>query len=175
MVILDATPLIYLATADRLELLEHTDDQPVVPQAVYHEVGTTGLEAGHPDARRVEQAVERGLLTVQPVDGSGLADRLRDNSNVSEADIAVIALAAEEDDVAVMDDRYARSTAKTEGVDTIGTVAVILNAVQAGELAPEEAIDVVDTMIDAGWYCSTALYTRIVRTIRSLSDRGDAR
>lgn len=173
MVILDATPLIYPSKVDALGLLEYTADENLVPEAVYAEVVTNGIEAGFTDARRIEQAVDRGLLTVQYVGESEFADRLRRNPNLSEADVAVITLAAKKDEVAVMDDRYARATAETEGVETIGTIAVVLNAVKKEALDPEEAIELLDGIIDAGWYCSTDLYTRIVKKIQSIADNGD--
>lgn len=170
MLVLDATPLIYLATVDRLDVLDSLDEACVVPQPVYDEVVTEGLEAGHVDPRRVEQAVESGTLSVRPAPETEFADRLSENPNLTEADVTVIALAASEDGVAVMDERYGRATADTEGVETSGTAAILGEAVHAGQLTGEEAIDVLDAMIDAGWYCSTDLYTRIVRTFRELDE-----
>lgn len=168
MLALDATPLIYLATVDRLDVLDARDEACIAPRPVYDEVVTEGLEAGHVDARRVEQAVEAGTLTVRPAPTSELAERLRANPNLTEADVAVIALAASEAGVAVMDERYGRATADTEGIETSGTAAILGEAIRAGQLTGEEAIDILDAMIDAGWYCSTDLYTRIVRTFREL-------
>ena len=69
--VLDATPLVYLATVDRLSLLPHLDGPRLVPERVYHEVVTRGLEEGCPDARRVEQGTEAGLLEVVTVEGIG--------------------------------------------------------------------------------------------------------
>lgn len=77
--------------------------------------------------------------------------------------MAVIALTAIEDGVAVMDEPYGRATADTEVVDTTGTVAIPGAAVRNEHLTGNEAIDVVDDMIDAGGYCSTDRYTRIGR------------
>lgn len=168
MLVFDATPLIYLATVDRLELVERPTEDCVVPRAVYGEVVTAGVEAGHPDARRVERAVERGVLSVSTVDDTELAERLRRNPNLSEADVDVLALATAEGGVAVMDDAYGRAVADTEGIETRGTVFLLVSAVRDGQLEAAEAKAVVDEMIDAGWYCSPDLYTRIVRTLESL-------
>lgn len=170
MYVFDATPLIYFATVDRLDIFEALDEDCIVPQPVYDEVVSVGLDAGHPDARRVERAVEAGTLAVRPSPKSDLADRLTENPNLTDSDVAVIALAAAEDAVAVMDDQYGRATAETEGVDTIGTVAILGAAVRHGRFSGEEAVEVVDDMIDAGWYCSTDLYTRIVRRLRALDE-----
>ena len=60
--ILDATPLIYLATVEQLPRTEALRKRCCTPPSVYEEVVTNGLEAGHADARRNERAVEGGLL-----------------------------------------------------------------------------------------------------------------
>ena len=168
MLVFDATPLIYLATIDRLDLIGALDEKCVIPEPVYEEVVTAGIDAGHPDARRVEQAVEEALFDVRPVDGSELSDRLDGNPNLSEADVAVIAFAAEYGGVAILDERYGRATAETEGVETRGTVWILLSLVGDGHLSASGAREIVDEMIDAGWYCSTDLYTRIVRKLESM-------
>lgn len=168
MLVLDATPLIYLATVDRLDLLERIPHECVVPQPVYDEVVTAGLEAGHPDARRVERAVEGDVLTVAGVGDPELGERLERDSNLSTADVAVIALAAANDGVAVIDERYGRATAEAEGVETRGTVSLLLALVRDGTLSGEAAREVLDGMVAAGWYCSTDLYARVVRTFESI-------
>jgi predicted nucleic acid-binding protein len=169
MLVFDATPLIYLANVDRLHLLREVDEECLIPEVVYDEVVTAGMDAGHPDARRVEQAVDDGVCDVRSVDDTDLSRRLGGNPNLSEADVAVIAYSAENEEVAILDERYGRATAETEGVDTRGTVWILLSLVRAGHLAADEAREIVDEMIEAGWYCSTDLYTRIVRTLESYS------
>ncbi|MES3162362.1 MAG: hypothetical protein PPP55_12455 [Halorubrum sp.] len=49
---LDATPLIYLAKAERLDVIETLDEPRIVPAAVHREVVTAGIERGYDDARR---------------------------------------------------------------------------------------------------------------------------
>lgn len=167
--VFDATPLVYLATVDRLALLDHLDQACVIPGPVFEEVVTAGNEAGHPDARRVEQAVEAGVLDRRPAPDTGLQTRLGDNPNLADADVAVIALAAEAGGIAVMDERYGRAAAETEGVETRGTAWILSSLVRDGHVAADDGREIVDETIDAGWYCSTDLYSRTVRTLESLS------
>ena len=168
MLVFDATPLIYLATVERLGMVGLLGQNCVIPEPVYDEVVTVGVEAGHPDARRVEQAVEDGVFEVRDVDESELVRRLEGNPNLSDADASVIALAAENDGIAILDERYGRTTAETEGVETRGTVWIVLLLVRDGELSAEEAREIVDEMVEAGWYCSTDLYSRIVRRLEEM-------
>ena len=88
---LDATPLIYLAKAEQLDVIGTLDGPRLVPEAVHHEVVTIGVERGYDDARRIERAVEDGLINVVAVDtdNSPVAIRLRNHPGLSNADVAV--------------------------------------------------------------------------------------
>ena len=167
--VFDATPLIYLAKIDRLDVVETVDEPRLVPEVVYEEVVTDGIDAGYDDARRVEQAVENGTLEVVSVDvdDSTLATRLTRHPGLSDADIAVLACADARDAVAVMDEATGRSAAEVEGIETRGTAFLILLAVKRGSLSSEVARETIDAMIDAGWYVTPDLYTKIVRKLES--------
>jgi predicted nucleic acid-binding protein len=166
--VFDATPLIYLAKADRLGLVEHLDESCVIPERVAGEVVDTGIDQGYPDARRIDRHIELETFDVVTVDSTPLLSRLRDNDRLSDADAAVLAHASAHDGVAVMDETYGRDVAATEAITTRGTAYLVVR------LAKQEAIDVddaraaVDTMVDEGWYCAPDVYTRIVRTLDSL-------
>lgn len=116
--VLDATPLIYLAKGERLDVLDRLDRSRLVPERVYDEVVTAGLEEGYSDARRIERRVEDGAFEIGSPEASELVDRLASNPNLSEADAAVLAIAAEVDGTAVMDERYGRDVADAEGIET---------------------------------------------------------
>lgn len=166
--VFDATPLIYLAAVDRLGTLRQLSGPRVIPAPVYGEVVETGLEEGYPDARRVEHSVEDGVFDRVDVEETPLAARLRENENLSEADVAVIAHADANDGIAVMDEAYGRDVAATEGVTTRGTAFLVLRLAKQGAIAPDAARETVDAMIDEGWYCAPDLYAKLVRKIDSI-------
>ncbi|SFR90223.1 Predicted nucleic acid-binding protein, contains PIN domain [Halomicrobium zhouii] len=165
--VFDATPLIYLAKVNRLDVVEFLDDPRLVPEPVYGEVVDAGLEAGYPGARRIERQVDDGVFEVAAVPETSLATRLEDNDSLSEADVAVLVCAAERDAVAVMDEAYGRDVAATEGIDTRGTAYLVLSAVSDGTISVQEGRDIIDKMIDAGWFCAPDVYTRIVGKLDS--------
>ena len=187
MYVLDATPLIYLATTDRLELLADLPEPCVLPEAVYEEVVTEGVSAGHADARRVQRAVEDGWLTVVSVEGTApeadapfetltssetaieIVDRLTQNDRLSRADAEVLAFAGSREATAVMDEAYGRAIADAEDILTRGTAYLVLEALHEGTIDAEEARDVVDAMVDAGWYCAPDRYAAILRRIDELA------
>ncbi len=124
--VFDATSLIYLAKVDQLTLVAHLEAQCVIPTRVYAEVVETGIEQGYPDARRIEQSTEDGLLTRLSVDDDEFFSRLQRNPKLSDADVAVLACAYTHDGVAVMDETYGRDVASAEQVTTRGTAYLVL-------------------------------------------------
>jgi predicted nucleic acid-binding protein len=169
MYVFDATPLIYLATIERLDLVEDVPDPCIVPMPVYEEVVVQGTEAGHPDARRIECAVDDGLLEVVSVPDTALFDRVQQNDNLSTADAAVLAVAADRDGTAVMDEQYGRDVAATEGIETRGTAYPVLWLLGEDGIGSSEAIEIIDAMLEAGWYCAPDLYASIRAKIDELA------
>ena len=71
--------------------------------------------------------------------------------------------------MAVMDEAYGRAIADAEDIPTRGTAYLVLKALREGTIDAEEARDVVDAMVDAGWYCAPDLYAAILRRIDELA------
>jgi len=167
--VFDATPLIYLAKAERLDVIETLDEPRLVPTTVHHEVVTAGVERGYDDARRIERAVEDGLINVVAVDAddSPVATRLRRHPGLSNADVAVLTCADARDGVAVMDESAGRSAAEVEDIETRGTAYLVLSAVKRGAMAPEQGRETIDAMVDAGWYVAPDLYTKLVKKLET--------
>lgn len=171
MYVFDASPLVVLATAERLSVLEHVRE-PALTERVYEEVVEAGLAHGYADARRIERAVEDGLLTVQAVEEDDRFERLADAEGLSAADASVLALAADVEATAVVDEAVGRDIADVEGIDARGTAYLVLSLVRDGALTSDEARQVVDDLVEAGWYCSTDLYRRVQRKIDDLERDG---
>jgi len=169
MFVFDATPLIYLAKAERLSMLSRLDPPRLMPQRVHEEVVTVGLDAGYPDARRIDQAVTAGVFDLVSVPPTALFERLRENPSVSDADVAVLALAADRGATAVMDDAYGRDVADVEDIDTQGTAALVLSLVQEDELGADDARETLEAMLDAGWHCSPRLYAKLLAKLEAIS------
>lgn len=133
--VLDATPLIYLARVDRLEAGLALADSCLVPEPVHEEVVTAGLEAGYPDTRHIEAAIDAGDLAVKEPPRTDPAERLCDNDGLSDADVSVLALAARADGTAVMDERRGRRVAQVEGITAHGTSSSLHSSVTASSTA----------------------------------------
>lgn len=158
--VLDASPLVVLASADRLSLLDHFGEC-VCTDRVRAEVVVAGREHGYADADRIARAIDDGRLAVRPVDETGLFGTLVEIEGLSAADASVLALAAETEATVVMDETIGRDVADARGIESRGTPYLVLSLVADGVLSAEEGRTVVDELVDAGWYCSTDLYRRI--------------
>jgi len=167
--VFDATPLIYLAKVERLTLVDQIETSCVIPERVYEEVVTTGLEEGYPDARRIERSVEAGRFEVVSPETTPLFLRLQENRSLSDADIAVLVVSDANDGVAVMDETYGRDVAAAEGITTRGTAFLVLKCAKQGAISGDDARTIIDAMIDNGWYCAPNVYTKIVQTIEDIS------
>lgn len=167
--VFDATPLIYLASVERLSLVVDRVSEPVVPEPVHQEVVVDGIEGGHADARRVERAIETGALEVVPAPDTETFDRIAQNERLTAADAAVLAIAASRDAVAVMDEQYGRDVADAEGIQSRGTAFLVLRLLRDDAIDAEDARRTIDDMIDAGWYCAPDLYAKLLGRIEDLS------
>jgi predicted nucleic acid-binding protein len=168
--VFDATPLIYLAKVDRLVFVQQLDVSCVIPERVYAEVVETGLEQGHTDARRIERSVDADRFAIESVETTPLLSRIQENSNLSDADVAVLACADANDGVAVMDETYGRDVAAAEGITTRGTAFLVLKLASKGTISVDAARTVIDAMIDEGWYCAPDVYAKIVQKLDSMAD-----
>ncbi|MGB9961552.1 DUF3368 domain-containing protein [Halobacterium sp. MBLA0001] len=168
--VFDATPLIYLAKVQQLTLVDHLEAPCVIPELVYEEVVTTGLEEGYPDARRIEQQVDTDRFEIVSVETNARSSQMQGNQNLSTADVAVLAYADAHDGVAVMDESYGRDVATTEGITTRGTAFLVLKCTKQGAISSGDARTTIDAMIDEGWYCAPDVYTRIIQKLETLSE-----
>lgn len=168
--VFDATPLIYLAKAGQVSLVENLDGHCVIPQLVYEEVVETGLAEGYPDARRVDRAIDDGRFTVEAHEKTPLVHRLKSNQQLSAADVAVLGYAAAHDGTAVMDETYGRDVAAVEDITTRGTAYILLSLAKDGVVTPEDARTTIDTMVDSGWYCAPDMYAAILRKLEEIQE-----
>lgn len=164
--VFDATPLIYLATVDRLDIVAAAPT-PVTTERVYEEVVTDGLAAGHVDARRLERFADETLL-VESVPETPLFERLQSMPALSDVDVSVLVHAAETNGLAVMDERAGRSVADVEDIEVHGTAYLLLSCVEDRTLTADAATALLDDLLDAGWYCAPNLYAKLTAAFERL-------
>lgn len=127
-VISNTSPLQYLAQIGLLHILPALAGRIIVPEAVVEELAQ-GRAAGLslPDPRAIEWMIVR-----RPVGVSALPLV----TDLGPGETETLLLALESQDVRViLDDALARRIAKTQGIQVIGTLGVLLEAKRAGHVS----------------------------------------
>ncbi len=131
----DTTPLIGLASIDRLEILLELFGDVYIPQAVYDETVTYGREEGI-----AKQAVaSSNWIHVVKVQDRLAVDVLLDEMDLGEVETIILASEMKADWV-LMDERKGRRKLTQLNIPKIGTIGVLLKAKQLGlipDLKPE--------------------------------------
>ncbi len=163
--VLNSTPLIYLAKVNVLELLEKLPEKKVIPGTVHQEVVVKGKKRGAADALLIEKVLDRRVLEVKEVKNKKFLQTLSRIPGLYKADAEVLALAKELNATAIVDEDKARGVADVNDVLNRGTGYILLRLLKLGLLTVEEAK--VDEMIKLGWRCSAEVYAEIMKSITS--------
>ena len=164
-VVSNATPLIYLAKANKLSLLQNMVKQVFIPEAVYREVVIEGKRLGEKDAYRLERAINQGWILVE---GAKIIYPVE--ITIHPGEVEVISLAKEKGIEAVlMDDVKARTASEMAGLRPIGTLWLILKAVKDQVLGFDEFLSTIENIIQSGFYLKEDVYLKVVRKARELS------
>ena len=149
-VVVNSTPLIYLAAIGRFDLLQAIYGRIVIPAAVYEEVVTQG--AGKPGASETAEAtwIERRDVA----DRSNLAS-LAGALHGGESEVVILAgeLRA---DLVIMDEQAGRGELARRGLSFVGTIAVLTEGKRRGlvrTLRPE-----LDRLRNCGFHLSDRVF-----------------
>lgn len=150
LVVTDTGPLIHLAQADSLELLE------VVGEVYLPETVLTELERGSTDISELDATSEQVAY-----DDSAYP-------HLDAGETAALVLCSARDAVLLTDDLDARNTAKREGIEVHGSVGVVLYAYSHGDLTDEEAKRVLRALKqDTNLYLSSPLMEHAIGLVES--------
>ena len=169
--VFDATPLIFLA---RIRLLEESlklFSTCLIAETVKEEVVDTGRNVGAPETAELESLIAKDRLVIERVPRTPLGGRLEANPRLSRGDRDSLVLASERTARLMADDAAVRSVANQLGLRLGGTLYILHTMTDRRMLEPAEAVDALDRLVDAGWYCSARLY----RVARATLERRESR
>ncbi len=153
-VICNATPLINFAAIARLDILQATFEQIIIPQAVCNE--TTGL--GFPGTQYVLQAIASGWLQVRPV--TYIASIIPSELDDGEREAIALALEIGQQRI-LLDEREAGRVAHKLGLQVMGTLGILLLA-KNNQTIPQVR-PILDHMMDvAQYWVSATLYQQVL-------------
>lgn len=143
-VVVNATPLIALSLIGELDLLPRIFDEILIPDAVYEEIVVKG--AGRPGSEAVSAA--KWILVQSPKATSSVEPLLL---GLDAGELQTLLLAREvHADWVLIDERLGRRVARAMGLETKGTVGVLLAAYLAGLITRERALKAVHALVEKG-------------------------
>ena len=153
--VINASPLIFLGNAGRLDLLRATGfSRIIVPQAVFDEVTATQ----HSDRAAASLTEYDWIERVAPIDVSPTITEWDLGSGESAVIAVALGIAGARP---VIDDLAARRCALALGLDVIGTLGVVIAAHRSGRI--EDARQVLLEIRAAGMWLSDAVIERALR------------
>jgi len=163
-VVSNAGPLIHLAKANALHLLKLLYQTIIIPQEVKVEAVDRGKEGGAADALKIEEAVKDGWIRVKDISLNGEFLKAAKIAGLQTAEAAVIQYAYQNHAVALLDDEPIRVFAKTLGIPIRGTLGILLEAVEAGQISRGEALEALDRLSEI-MYLSAELYRLVGKNL----------
>lgn len=155
--VVDASPLIVLAQAERFDLLRVAGDRILVPRPVALEV----LRPGSPDAAA---AAIRSSPWITVVDAGSPPDAVR-QQRLDPGEEAVLTWAlAHPGTAAIIDDRRGRRAAAALGIPVIGLLGIILDAKRVGMIPAARPV-VEHLLTTTDWYISAELVERVLARV----------
>ncbi|MBI2583067.1 MAG: DUF3368 domain-containing protein [Candidatus Aenigmarchaeota archaeon] len=158
--VLDSSCLIYLGKLRILEKLEILEGKKFIPEGVYEEVVTKGIERNEPEAVYIEGLVRNKMFIVAKP-----REAISNIPLLSKADMEVLAVAKETKSICVIDEIYASDVAETFGIESHGTVYVLLKLLEKKALTKKETISHLGSLINLGFYLSAEMYREILDKI----------
>jgi len=158
----DAGPLIWLGKCDILYLLRKIYAEIAIPEAVYEEAVSRGLEKGFEDARVIKMAIEKTWIKVyktskQFTDKVESAERRLD-IELGTGEREAIALALERNTSTILtNDEDAYQIGKMLGLEPRGVLHVLLKGVKERYQSKEQAKESLGKMLEEGFWLSPAI------------------
>ena len=125
-------PLIVLAKIHHLHLLASLYGTLIIPQAVYREVVEIGRARGYPDAETIQAFLSS--VGWQPMKPNELPAELTSDARLGKGELEAIALAWQHRALLLMDEIHARSVAEGMGLQTAGSLGILVEAHREGYL-----------------------------------------
>lgn len=165
-VVADSTVLIFLGKVRRLDWLRAAYESILVPTAVYEEVVVSGKEQGARDAVLVENAIDDGWIEIHEIEPNQTIQRY--DLETGETEVLSLALAREHDEVLV-DEESVRDVARLHDLRPRGTLYFLFMAVREGEITFDKFLELLETLLEEGFYLDEAVYLEAIRKARRLA------
>jgi len=141
--VLDVSPLIYLAKLEALDVLPVATHTAAVTPMVLEEVTRPQLAYRHPDAVEIEQAVASGLIETMELSGdeeSEASSMLERIPGLHHGEAEVLSVAISRSMPAVIFERRARRVARMLGAELVDVTELIVAGTADGALMEDRIV-----------------------------------
>ncbi|MEN9757832.1 MAG: hypothetical protein RL755_2019 [Pseudomonadota bacterium] len=153
-VVANTTPIISLASIERLDILEKMFDKVIIAQAVYDEIKAKQNYGFH----EIDKAA---FIEVQEIKGHLYRDLLLTELDLGEAETIILAKELNADFV-IIDENLGYKIANNAGLTTIRTLSILLKAKEKGHI--ENIKPILDELIVKGrWYSNRVYQTCLLK------------
>jgi len=156
-VVSNTTPIISLASAGQIILLNKLFGEIIIPEAVYHEIKAKMSYEYH--------EVDADFIKVQSIQDIHYKDILLNHLDAGEAETIVLASEVNAD-IAIIDDNIGYQTAKNNGLHVIRTLSILQLAKEKGMIPGIKTI--LDAMIFKGRWYSKKTYEMFLKRVGEL-------
>jgi len=166
-VVSSAGPLIHLAKANALHMLQALFHTILIPDEVKTETVDKGKDKGHPDALQIEKAIQQGWIKTIQVQLNRDFKKVAKTAGLRNAEAVVIQYAYQDRLIALLDDAPARVFARTLGITVRGALGILIQATKSNILNRQEAMQILDKLTET-MYISVDLYKTTRKEIDKL-------
>lgn len=163
-IISDATPLIYLAKIEKINLLKSPYNTIIISSEIKNEIVDEGKRLKEKDAFLIEKEIKDGFIEVIKV-----SNYIKPVFKIDKGELSILSLAKELSikDV-LIDEKLARIAAKVEGLTPRGTLFVILKNLKLKLINFDDFLRILNSLLEAGFRLKEEVYLKAIEEARKI-------
>jgi len=168
LIVSNATPLIYLAKMDKLNLLVELFEAIQIAPEVKKECVDRGKQRHYGDAEIIDRYIREGKIKIHSLSTKTLkkSEELADLFQIDKGEAQSIILAKEKEETQILiDQTHARKAAKFMGLTPRGTLYVLLKLVDRNIISKNEAIKLLNDLINSNFFVSVRIYQKVLEAL----------
>jgi len=166
-VVSNASPLDFLAKIGRLDILKAFTDKVIIPKQVYAEIVERAAAQGFPSANVLQREVDGGWIEMMEPPDDDLMLQLSRVRGIHLGEAQAIRLAkAEGIKMILMDDRLGADLAEVEGLQPMGTLALLIHACVENYVDFSEFMECLSKLEAMGFWLRPTVRERAAKTVR---------
>ncbi|WP_243637257.1 DUF3368 domain-containing protein [Aeropyrum pernix] len=160
--VMNSSVIIALAEINMANIISVLNIEIIVPHAVYEEVVTKGRS--RPGSKELETLINQGKVKVLAPKNRALVEALHDPLGMGESE--AIALAVEHGCMLALDDRIARSKAKSMNLKVIGTIGLLRLTYSKGLIGRDMLIQALRELKEHGFRISDKIINEVLKKLK---------